>query len=82
MAKIKRLKMKIIIGVVLASLLTFSIIKINKASKISGKDDKVTVEENIFKKPASDMVKKKLESMTLREKIAQMVVAKIGRAHV
>ena len=75
MAKIKRLKMKIIIGVVLASLLTFSIIKINKASKISGKDDKVTVEENIFKKTSSDMVKKKLESMTLREKIAQMVVA-------
>lgn len=74
MAKIKNPKMKIIIALVITALLSITILTFNKNSKVLGNEEN-DMKEFIFKKPSGDMIKKKLISMTLREKIAQMVVA-------
>lgn len=67
-------KMKIITGLILISIISFTIFTLNKSSKETGNEDIITKEFN-FKQKTSDFVKKKLEGMTLREKIAQMIIA-------
>ncbi len=74
MRKIKNVKMKIIIGLILVIAISFTLFTLNKPSKVLGKEDKVTG-DFVFKQKPSDMVRKKLESMSLREKIAQMIIA-------
>lgn len=74
MKNLKYLKMKISAAVILIALITFSIITFNKAEKIQ--DKPVTVHNLLyFQQPASELVKNKLANMTLREKIAQMIIA-------
>ena len=66
--------MKILATSVLLIIITFTFITFNKAEKIN-------TESNIVSKPlnlhehSNEFVKKKLSEMTLREKIAQMIVA-------
>lgn len=66
--------MKIIIGLFLTAAVAVTLIKFNKAEK-----DNITSApdyNNIYKsKTTSEYVSKKLSTMTLREKIAQMVIA-------
>ncbi|MEO8513543.1 MAG: glycoside hydrolase family 3 N-terminal domain-containing protein [Ignavibacteria bacterium] len=66
--------MKITIGMILVLVITFTILTINKDSRVLGKEDKNNKEFDFKLKP-SELVRKKLESMTLREKIAQMIIA-------
>ncbi len=74
MMNLKYLKMKILAGIVLLAIITFTLITINKAEKIKSEnslnDNKIE-----WQQPQGEFVKKKLSEMTLREKIAQMIVA-------
>ena len=74
MKNLKYLKMKISAAVLLIAVITFSIITYNKAERIQ---DKPVIVHNLpyFQQPASELVKNKLANMTLREKIAQMIIA-------
>jgi len=74
MKNLKYLKMKISAAVILIALITFSIITYNKAERIQ---DKPVTDQKLpyFQQPASELVKNKLANMTLREKIAQMIIA-------
>lgn len=67
-------KMKIIIGLIIVSIISITVLTINKSSKVLGKEDNVNIELD-FKQKTSDLVRKKLEGMTLREKIGQMIIA-------
>ncbi len=73
MMNLKYLKMKILAGIALLAIITFTLITFNKAEKIktenSPKDNKLEWQQ------PGEFVKKKLSEMTLREKIAQMIVA-------
>ncbi len=66
--------MKILAALVLLALGTFTLITFNKAEKIKNEDTGSKVQMN-WKEPTDEFVKKKLSEMTLREKIAQMIVA-------
>lgn len=66
--------MKILIGLIIASVLTYTIVNFNKAEKDSGL--KTNTDYNkVYKNTNSKLISEKLSSMTLREKIAQMVIA-------
>ncbi|HWA07223.1 MAG TPA: glycoside hydrolase family 3 N-terminal domain-containing protein, partial [Ignavibacteria bacterium] len=66
--------MKILAALVLLALGTFTLITFNKAEKIKNEETGSKVQMN-WKEPTDEFVKKKLSEMTLREKIAQMIVA-------
>lgn len=74
MKNLKYLKMKILAGIVLLSLITFTLITFNKAEKIQTEKN-LNSRQVEWKSEPSELVKKKLSEMTLREKIAQMIVA-------
>lgn len=74
MRNLKYYKMKILAALVLLALGTFTIITFNKAEKIKNEDTGSKLQMN-WKEPTDEFVKKKLSEMTLREKIAQMIVA-------
>jgi len=74
MKNLKYLKMKISAAVILIALITFSIITFNKAERIHEKPE-IKPGLSYFQQPASELVKNKLADMTLREKIAQMIIS-------
>lgn len=74
MWEIKNVKMKIITVILLASVFTITILTFNISEKIRY-SDKVISRDIDFKSKSSNFIQKKLSEMTLREKIAQMVIA-------
>lgn len=66
--------MKILIGVIVATLLTITLIHYNKAETDLVREN-ITEYNKIYKNNSSKLITEKLSSMTLREKIAQMVIA-------
>lgn len=74
MMNLKYLKMKILAGIVLLAIITFTLITINKAEKIKS-ENSLNGNKIEWQQPQGEFVKKKLSEMTLREKIAQMIVA-------
>jgi beta-N-acetylhexosaminidase len=74
MKNLKYLKMKILTGTVLLAIITFALITFNKAEKNNPVENKAENPVN-FREQPGEFVKKKLSEMTLREKIAQMIVA-------
>ena len=75
MKNLKYLIMKISAILIILALVTFSIITFNKPEKIEGRNFQNENTKDFYSQPVSELVKKKLAEMTLREKIAQMVVA-------
>jgi len=75
MKNLKYLIMKISAILIILALVTFSIITFNKPEKIEGRNFQNEIIKDFYSEPSSEFVKKKLAEMTLREKIAQMVVA-------
>ena len=71
---LKYLKMKILATSVLLIIITFTFITFNKAEKINTESNIVSTPLNLHEH-SNEFVKKKLSEMTLREKIAQMIVA-------
>lgn len=68
--------MKIIIGIILAAIMTFTINKYFKTEK--DPEQKINTDYNsVYNNNTSSIVEEKLSSMTLREKIAQMVIADV-----
>jgi beta-N-acetylhexosaminidase len=74
MKNIRNVNMKILMGLILVTVISLTLLTINKSTRVLGKNDDGS-SEFYFRQGPSDLVKKKLESMTLREKIAQMIVA-------
>ncbi len=74
MKNLKYLKMKILGALVLLAMGTFTIITFNKAEKTGTENSGMDKQVN-WKKHSDEFVMKKLSEMTLREKIAQMVIA-------
>lgn len=68
------MKIKIIITIIVVGLAALAFVSLKK-NELESSNINTNPELNLYQSPASELVKTKLASMTLREKIAQMIIS-------